>query len=150
MREIQWINMLKYHQELHHFSRNMLLNEEKSTLTVSEMEILSWLYIEPEKSTPLSLAMETGMKKEAVSRSLKKLLDKEFINKEVHPEDKRSYILNVTERGISELNNNYKAMLKPMFDLKKLMGDDFISLFEGVSRANEFLENMKDNRRDNI
>lgn len=150
MRETEWIDMLKYHQELHHFSRNMLLNEEKLTLTVSEIEILSWLYMEPEKSTPLSLVQETGMKKEAVSRSLKKLRCKEYIHKEVHPDDKRSYNLNVTERGIEELNNNYKAILKPMYELKRLMKDDFEKLFNSISTANEFLETMKENRGDNF
>ena len=146
MRDIEWIDMLKYHQELHRFSRIMLLNEEKPTLTVSEIEILSWLYMEPEKSTPLSLAQETGMKKEAVSRSLKKLLYKEYIHKEIHPDDKRSYILNVTEKGIEELNNNYKAILKPMYELKRLMNEDFEELFNSISRANEFLENVKENK----
>ena len=150
MEEKEWMEMLKYHQELHHFSRNMLLNDEQLTLTVSEMEILSWLYMEPEKSTPLSLCQETGMKKEAVSRALKKLLCKEYIHKEVHPADKRSYVFNVTEKGIEELNNNYQAILKPMYYLKRLMQDDFDILFNRVSSANRFLELIKENRGNDI
>ena len=149
MADKEWLKMLEYQQELHHFSRMVLLQEEKHTLTISEIEILSWLSIHPGKSTPLDLARETGMKKEAVSRCLKKLTEKDCIEKTQHPEDKRSFILTVSETGNKELKDNYAFILKTMYALKREMGSSFETLFEEIQRANRFIDKIKESR-DNI
>ena len=149
MEEIKWLKMLEYQQELHQFSRKILRHEEKYSLTISEIEILSWLSIEPDKSTPLDLAHETGMKKEAISRCLRKLSEKEYIKKEQHPEDKRSIILTLTEKGNNELGQNYKVILKNMYDLQKEMGEAFERLFENIQDANRLLDKINRKQVDN-
>ena len=82
MQNIDWQQMLIFQQELHQFSRNMLVHKQKQFLTSSERELLAWLYLEPEKCTPLILSKLSGMKKEAVSRCLKQLYEKNCIQKE--------------------------------------------------------------------
>ena len=53
MDQLDWVQMVKYQQELHRLSRKLLSKEQLQTLTSSERELLSFLYLYPEKSTPL-------------------------------------------------------------------------------------------------
>lgn len=140
MAEINWLQMLAYQQELHHFSRALLAQGKKQTLTASELELLSrlylCLYLQTEDSTPLWLSRQSGMKKEAVSRCLKQLLEKELIAKEKHPQDERSYVLSLTESGKAALRENYGPILQPLYDLQRSMGAEFDTLFQLIEKAN--------------
>ena len=136
MADIEWLKMLTYQQELHHLSRELLTQTQKQNLTASERELLVRLYLAPENSTPLSLSRSTGMKKEAVSRCLRSLYEKGCIRKERHPHDERSYMLSLTETGNKELKESYRAMLKPLYELRRRMGIEFETMFELICRAN--------------
>ena len=128
--------MVSYQQELHHLSRELLAQTQRQTLTASERELLARLFLDPEDCTPLSLSRSTGMKKEAVSRCLKRLHEKDCIRRERHPRDERSYMLSLTEMGNRELKASYGAMLKPLYDLRRRMGEEFDAMFELIGRAN--------------
>ncbi len=143
MKEIDWLTMLAYQQELHHLSRALLTQNQKQNLTASERELLARLFLEPEESTPLALSRSTGMKKEAVSRCLKSLFEKECIQKEKHPHDERSYTLSLTEVGRLELKRSYGAILQPLYDLRRSMGDDFDILFELIRTANTTIDKVR-------
>ncbi|MFR4977790.1 MAG: MarR family winged helix-turn-helix transcriptional regulator, partial [Butyricicoccus sp.] len=110
--------------------------EKTQTLTASERELLARLYLEPDESTPLALSRQSGMKKEAVSRCLKKLFEKGYIQKEKHPTDERSYMLSITQSGQEELGKNYSAILRPLYDVKRQMGSQFDLMFELIQLAN--------------
>ena len=139
MEELDWLKMLDYQQQMHHFSRVLLSKSQKQTLTASERELLARIYLEPHESTPLALSRSSGMKKEAVSRCLKKLFLKGYIQKEAHPLDERSYILSPTELGHMELKQNFGAILQPLYDLRRRMGPEFDELFELICKANQYL-----------
>ncbi len=136
MSQIDWLQMLAFQQDLHHLSRTLLAQSQKQTLTASERELLARLYLQPDESTPLSLSRSSGMKKEAVSRCLKRLVEKDFIRKEKHPLDERSYILSLTDAGQTELRQNYGALLQPLYDLRRQMGPEFDTLFQLIHEAN--------------
>ena len=137
MHQLDWVNMLCYQQEFHRLSRTLLPQGQKETLTASERELLALLYLQPGENTPLSLSRESGMKKEAVSRSLKRLHEKGCIGKEKHPKDERSYILSLTEEGQRALQESYSAILKPLYQLRRQMGPEFATLMSLVCKANE-------------
>lgn len=137
MEELDWLKMLQYQQELNHFSRALLPKSQNKTLTTCEREILARLYLEPAESTPLTLSKHSGMKKESISRCLKHLFEKEYIKKDKHPQDDRSYILSLTEAGEFELRQNYGAILQPLYDLRRSMGPEFDTLFELICDANK-------------
>ena len=99
--EIDWIDMVYYQQQVQKLSR-LLLPARQTNLTVSECELLSWLYLEPEQNTPVLLSQRSGMKKEAVSRCLKSLLEKNCIRREKQLLDERSYKIYLTATGVSE------------------------------------------------
>ena len=88
-----------------------LLPVRKSLLTASECELLAHLYLYPEQNTPVLLSQESGMKKEAVSRCLKSLYEKNCIRKERQTADERSYRLFMTETGLAELKDVYKRQV---------------------------------------
>ena len=136
MKRTDWLQMLAYQQELHHLSRALLSQEKTQTLTASERELLARLYLEPDESTPLALSRQSGMKKEAVSRCLKKLFEKGYIQKEKHPTDERRYMLSITQSGQEELGKNYSAILRPLYDVKRQMGSQFDLMFELIQLAN--------------
>lgn len=136
MGEISWLRMLKFQQELRHFSRALLVHGQKLPLTASEMELLSLLYLQPEGSTPLELSRHTGMKKEAVSRCLRQLAEKHLIAKSKRPEDERSYLLSLTETGRKALKESYLLVLHPLYELHENMGDEFEELFRLIETAN--------------
>lgn len=131
-----WLQMMAYQQELHHFSRELLSQKHTESLTVSERELLVLLYLNPEGITPLSLSQRSGMKKEAVSRCLKRLYEKECIKRAPHPQDDRSHLLTLTETGRLELKKDCRTILKPLYDLWRNMDDDFETLFELIREAN--------------
>lgn len=140
MKRTDWMRMFTYQQELHHLSRALLSQEKSQTLTASERELLVRLYLEPDESTPLALSRSSGMKKEAVSRCLKRLFEKGCIQKEKHPKDERSYMLSLTELGEIELRKNYGVILQPLYDLKRQMGSEFDLMFELIRIANTRIE----------
>lgn len=116
--------MVYYQQQVQKLSR-LLLPARQTNLTVSECELLSWLYLEPEQNTPVLLSQRSGMKKEAVSRCLKSLLEKNCIRREKQLLDERSYKIYLTATGVSELKKGYEIILQPFYDLWRTAGTDF-------------------------
>lgn len=148
MKEIDWLVMLENQQELNHFSRTLINKSQNKTLTNCERELLARIYLEPEESTPLALSKLSGMKKESVSRSLKNLSEKNFIQKKKNPQDDRSYTLSLTDAGREELKQNYGAILQPLYDLRRSMGDDFDILFKLIKDANKLMNIKTYNNND--
>ena len=143
MEEINWMQMLAFQQELHHFSRALLTQKKKQTLTASELELLSYLYLQTKESTPLILSRQSGMKKEAVSRCLRQLSEKEFVVKEKCPQDERSYFLILTEKGKAALRENYDSILQPLYGLQHSMAKEFDVLFHLIQKANMQMETIQ-------
>ncbi len=140
MAETNWLQMLAFQQELHHFSRALLAQGPRQLLTASELELLSRMYLQTAESTPLELSRQSGMKKEAVSRCLKQLFEKGYVAKDKHPEDERSYILSITDSGKTALRESYGPILQPLYDLRRCMGEEFTELFRLIERANAQIE----------
>ena len=140
MSEIDWLQMLEYRQSLHRLSRTLLSRGKDATLTASELELLSLLYLEPAQNTPLALSARSATKKEAVSRSIRQLTEKGLLEKQPNPLDDRSYTLSLTEEGSRKLRENYGAILGPMYALRRAMGDDFVTLFHLLQRADGLMQ----------
>ena len=139
MEQIHWLDMLDCQQQLHYFSRELLSRSREGNLTVSQLELLSLLYLKPEENTPLVLSRESGMKKEAVSRCIRQLEEKDCIRKEKHPSDERSVLLTLTEEGRAQLQASYRPILEPLYALKRQMGEDFDALFALIAKANRLM-----------
>ena len=121
---MEWTDMMHYQQQVQKVMR-ALLPVRKSMLTASECELLAHLYLQPEQNTPVLLSQSSGMKKEAVSRCLKSLMEKNCIRKEKQPQEERSYKIFLTDTGVEELQKGYKIILQPFYDLWRSTGEDF-------------------------
>lgn len=144
MEEYTWMQMLEFMQEVHRFARSVLVQAQKQPLTASELELLSRLCAEGGPMTPLELSRRTGMKKEAVSRCLRQLLDKLFISREKHPSDERSHVVLLTQTGLDALQACYGPILRPVYALRREMGADFGELFRLIEEANRRMEAGKE------
>ncbi len=121
---MEWTDMMHYQQQMQKIMRS-LLPVRKFLLTASECELLAHLYLKPEQNTPVLLSQSSGMKKEAVSRCLKSLYEKNCIRKERQTTDERSYQLFITETGLAELKKGYESILQPFYDLWRSSSEDF-------------------------
>ena len=141
---MEWTDMVHYQQQMQKLMRS-LLPERKSLLTVSECELLAHLYLKPEQNTPVLLSQGTGMKKEAVSRCLKSLYEKNCISKQRNTTDVRSYQLFITEIGLVELKKGYETILQPFYDLWRSSGKDFELFLYYADKIATHLEKGKEN-----
>ena len=131
--------MMHYQQQMQKIMRS-LLPVRKSLLTASEYEILAHLYLQPDQNTPILLSQSSGMKKEAVSRCLKSLYEKNCICKERQATDERSYQLFMTETGLAELKKGYESILQPFYDLWRASKKDFEAFVYYADRLAEHIE----------
>lgn len=139
--------MMHYQQQMQKIMR-CLLPARKSLLTASECELLAHLYLQPDQNTPILLSQSSGMKKEAVSRCLKSLYEKNCIRKERQTTDERSYQLFMTETGLTELKKGYESILQPFYDLWRSSGEDFEAFMYYADRIATHIEKGQDNPRD--
>lgn len=80
--EIDWMDMVYYQKQVQKLTR-LLLPAKQTNLTVSECELLAWLYQEPEQNAPVLLSQRSGMKKEAGQP-----LSEKPHGKKLHPQGK--------------------------------------------------------------
>lgn len=146
---MEWTDMVHYQQQMQKIMRS-LLPVRKSTLTVSECELLAHLYLKPEENTPILLGKSSGMKKEAVSRCLKTLYEKSCIRKQKQEKDERSYQLFITQTGLEELRKGYESILQPFYDLWRSSGEDFVAFMHYADKLAAHIENRKDTTHNEI
>ena len=144
---MEWTDMMHFQQQLQKVMRS-LLPLRKSLLTASECELLAHLYLQPEQNTPVLLRQSSGMKKEAVSRCLKSLYEKECIRKQRQETDERSYRLFITETGLAELKGGYESILQPFYDLWRSSSEDFEAFMYYADKLAAHIEKGQDRPRD--
>lgn len=141
--QIDWMDMVYYQRQVQKLIR-LLLPTKHPRLTVSECELLAWLYLDQEENTPIQLSRHSGMKKEAVSRCLKSLIEKNCIRKEKQPQDERSYRIYLTETGIAELKQGYEIILQPFYDLWRTAEAEFEAFLQCTERLMTQIETKKE------
>lgn len=145
---MEWIDMSQSMQQVRLFARMFSVHKKKTFLTVSELELMSWLLLSEKRMTPLLLSRRMGMQKESISRLLKKLWAKQLIQKEKQDCDERSYLVILTEKGEKELDSTYRDLLSPLYQMKKEMGtEEFSSFMKSIRKANDILKNFSQEER---
>ena len=146
---MEWTDMIHYQQQMQKITRS-LLPKRKAMLTVSECELLAHLYLRPEQNTPVLLSQGSGMKKEAVSRCLKTLYEKNCIRKQRKATDERSYQIFITEIGLAELKQGYESILQPFYDLWRSSGKDFEMFMYYADKLAAQIEKGQEDTEDEI
>ncbi len=99
--------------------------EEKYALTITEWRTMAILGSFP-KSTASEIVQKTAMDKVAISRAVKKLLERNFVERETDAEDRRRQTLRLTELGqevydeIIPKAQNYESQFLKELDEKDL------------------------------
>lgn len=146
---MEWTDMIHYQQQMQKITRS-LLPKRKAMLTVSECELLAHLYLRPDQNTPVLLSQGSGMKKEAVSRCLKTLYEKNCIRKQRKATDERSYQIFITEIGLAELKKGYESILQPFYDLWRSSGKDFEMFMYYADKLAAQIEKGQEDTEDEI
>ena len=144
---MEWTDMMHCQQQVQKVMRS-LLPARKTVLTASECELLAHLYLQPDQNTPVLLSQSSGMKKEAVSRCLKSLYEKNCIRKKRQASDERSYRLFITETGLAALKQGYESILQPFYDLWRSFGKDFEAFMYYADRLAAHIEEGHEKKRD--
>ena len=144
---MEWTDMMHYQQQMQKIMRS-LLPMHKTALTVSECELLAHLYLQPDENTPVLLGKNSGMKKEAVSRCLKSLYEKNCIRKQRQTADERSYRLFITEEGLAQLKQGYESILQPFYNLWRSSGEDFEAFMRYADKLANHIEKGPEQNRD--
>ena len=141
MKDYHWTEMMENMQDIRLFSGLHIRRSKNEGITSSqELDLLSRIVLSNIPMTPHSLCSAMGLSKSAVSRLIEHLEKKEFLYKKSNPTDKRSYSLLITEKGNEELNLTYAYYLEPIYQLRRVLGDErFESLTTKIKEANELL-----------
>ena len=139
MKKEEWMYMIRDMGNFHSFARQML-KQSNLTLTGAQMEMMLVIYLNNNSLSPFVIGESLGMKKAAVSRLARNLVERGYLVKVKSEEDERCVFLQLTEEGNRQLDENYKEALGPFYALKEKLGqDDYIKLIELVKRADLIL-----------
>lgn len=141
-----WFSMLEKMQDIRQFCSNHVKRVIKGGMTsAQELDVLSRLAMAQERQTPLQLCSEMGVSKSMVSRLIEQLEQKGLIEKQVSKQDKRSYELVITPLGSRELEKTYSYYLRPVYQLRRVMGlEEFGQLMSLIRRSNELVPKQED------
>ena len=143
MKKEEWMYMIQDMGNFHSFARQ-LLKQNKHTLTGAQMEMMLVIYLNGNSISPIVAGESLGMKKAAVSRLARGLVERGLIKKIKSEEDERRVYLELTEEGSNELSSSYKEALDPFYALKNKLGErDYLKLVELVRKADVVLRTEK-------
>lgn len=147
MEDFDWTDMMEKMQEIRLFSSLHIRGKRKGATSPQELDILSRIILSDRSLTPLELTTLTGLSKSAISRLIENLEKKEFVSKEYNQKDKRSYTLSITEKGNGELEQTYRHYLKPIYQLRRTLGEEhFHSLLTLIKEANDLLQKKEESK----
>ncbi|GEM05945.1 hypothetical protein HMI01_29330 [Halolactibacillus miurensis] len=125
------------------FCRLKLAVKQDLPLRSSEMGVLIYLSKQTGDVTPLMVSEFLRVKKPSVTPLIQTLIKKEYVTKQRSQVDKRSYTLQVTERGSRLLEEVEADYLLSVSVLKEKLGDDqFNDWIRLTEQANTILEEL--------
>ncbi len=119
-----------------------LKNSTKYDLPIrsSEMGLLILLHNSVEPVTPLMAAEFFKVKKPMITAMITSLGSKGYLYKTASLEDKRSFTINLTQKGIELVNETKNEYLKSLELLLSEMGEnDFKTMITMLKKANKIL-----------
>lgn len=106
----------------------------------SEMGALIYVQKSDEPVTPVMISNFFGISKPSVTDMVNSLIKKGYLTKTPSDTDKRSYIVNVTEKGNQLLELTFKEYVKTIELLEEKMGSkEFEMLIQLLEKANGVL-----------
>jgi len=122
-----------------------MYNEEASKYNSSMAAGFALLSIDPKKGIPsTSLGPKMGMEATSLSRTLKSLEEKKLIKRKPNPDDGRSVLIYLTEKGKINRDASRVAVLKFNQAIKNELGDESLENFQNtIEKINDLIKNKK-------
>lgn len=142
MEQGNWIEMMEKMQDIRRFCSLYIKRTKKGEISsAQELDLLSRVALSEEKVTPRHLCSVMGINKSLLSRLIEGLEKKGFVEKEMSIQDKRSYFLKITQKGNMELKETYEYYLKPIYELRRNIGEEkFKELIYLIRESNRNME----------
>lgn len=142
MAEFNWVEMMEGMQDIRLFcSLHVRRAKKGEMLSAQELDLLSRVALAQHKLTPHELSSNMGISKSVLSRLIDHLELKGLLDRENDSRDKRSYFLNITELGRTEIESLYAYYLKPIYQLRRHVGEEsFAELIRIIRQSNEAMK----------
>ncbi|MDF2947158.1 MAG: transcriptional regulator, MarR family [Bacillales bacterium] len=128
------------------FCRLQMNFKKDMPIRSSEMGVLIFIQKQNSDVTPLMISNFFNIAKPSVTSTLNALIKKEYIEKIPSAKDRRSYTVNLTNKGKQLVESTHKEHFKLMDILVEKMGyDDFNKFINLIQKANSILS--EGNRR---
>jgi len=113
-----------------------MYNEEATKYDTTMASGLALLSIDPVHGTPsTAIAPKMGMEATSLSRTLKALEDKQFIERVPNPEDGRSVLLKLTKLGLEKRDFSKSLVLQFNKQIEERVGEKKLLAFREVSET---------------
>jgi len=122
------------------FCRLQMNKKMDIPIRASEMGALIYVQKSDDQVTPLMISNFFGIAKPSVTDMVNSLIKKDYLIKIPSEIDRRSYTLEVTEKGHELVASTFKEYLRTMELLEEKMGDQKFTLFiQLLQEANKIL-----------
>lgn len=105
---------------------------QQNDIAYTEMLVFDALTAAPEGMEPAQISRRTLMYKQTLTRVLKNLLDKGYIQQRVHPDDHRKKIITMTEKGTDFIVNTEKTLTDAEWEAIGFLSDEELEHFNGT------------------
>lgn len=114
---------------------------EGSEVTATEYALTSWLGVQ-RKATPSELAQELGVAPTTLSAMIDRLVQKGQIRRVPHPDDGRSYLLELTPQGVKTNIRNSRRLERVLGQLRAELDADPEEILEAMRRLEAALRRV--------
>ncbi len=113
-----------------------------SDVSASEFALTSWLNVVG-GATPTELAQQLGLSPTTLSAMIERLVRKKQVRKTRHPEDGRSYVLELTAKGKATNARNGERFFAALTALRENLDGDPEEILEAMRRLEDALRKTK-------
>jgi len=114
---------------------------EGSEVTATEYALTSWLGVQ-QSATPSQLAHELGVAPTTLSAMIDRLVQKGQIRRVPHPDDGRSYLLELTRQGRATNLRNSRRLERVVAELRAELDADPEEILEAMRRLEAALRRV--------
>jgi len=114
---------------------------EGSEVTATEYALTSWLAVQ-RKATPSQLSQELGVAPTTLSAMIDRLVQKGQIRRIAHPDDGRSYLLELTAQGQKTNTRNSRRLERVIVELRSELDADPDEILEAMRRLEAALRRV--------
>ncbi|MEH7308994.1 MarR family winged helix-turn-helix transcriptional regulator [Neobacillus drentensis] len=127
------------------FKNFQRLNQKSSNLTHLQNQILECLFMNQHPLTIKQISEGLNIPKQQMTDLLKRLFDQGYITKSQNVNDKRSFVIQLTEKGNASQHEKWGIIYQNFVnDLSKLNDEEQIDLEYALHKVNDLLKKMEE------